>query len=212
MPKIKVVGQTVQSWEHWQTDGRMDGRTDGWTDATKYIISLASRSIMMLPSGRGCHSYNVVHSFLCHERNVIKSWNTLLHIGSWVIKLEGAWLLFSSEDWMLGHVTLWLCQGHRHTPSLLASGVHETSVHGRPPFSARQLLGCTGLTPDICPISIHPLHEFPIIAMNLLTSEGEVVSSHDAQTYIWFRFKMQQFGLFIISLLFILWRARLTLP
>ncbi len=30
-----------------RTDGQMDGRTDGRTDATKYIISLASRSIKM---------------------------------------------------------------------------------------------------------------------------------------------------------------------
>ncbi len=40
MPKIKVKGQTVQPWECWQTHGR--------TDATKCIISLASRSIIML--------------------------------------------------------------------------------------------------------------------------------------------------------------------
>ncbi len=41
MPKIKVVGQTVRTGEHTQTDKQ----TNGWTDATKYIISLASRSI-----------------------------------------------------------------------------------------------------------------------------------------------------------------------
>ncbi len=37
MQKMKVVGQTVQLWERTQTDRQ--------TDATKCIISLASRSI-----------------------------------------------------------------------------------------------------------------------------------------------------------------------
>ena len=32
LPDIKVIGQMVQAWEHWQTGRRMD--------ATKYIISL----------------------------------------------------------------------------------------------------------------------------------------------------------------------------
>ncbi len=48
---VMVVGQTVQPWERTRTDGQTDGRTDGQTDrrtdATKYIISLASRSIKM---------------------------------------------------------------------------------------------------------------------------------------------------------------------
>ncbi len=39
---MKVVGQTVQLWERKQTDGQTDGRTD----ATKFFISLASRSII----------------------------------------------------------------------------------------------------------------------------------------------------------------------
>ncbi len=38
--------KTVQPWEGRQTDRRTDGQTDGQTDATKYIISLASRSII----------------------------------------------------------------------------------------------------------------------------------------------------------------------
>ncbi len=42
MPKIKVVGQTVQKLERKQTHKQTDGRTD----ATKRIISLASRSII----------------------------------------------------------------------------------------------------------------------------------------------------------------------
>ncbi len=49
LPNIKVVGQTVQPWECPQTDGRTDGRTHLW-DATKYIISLASRSIKIRKS------------------------------------------------------------------------------------------------------------------------------------------------------------------
>ena len=40
---MKVVGQTVQPWERTQTDRR----TDRQTDATKCIISLASRSIII---------------------------------------------------------------------------------------------------------------------------------------------------------------------
>ncbi len=36
-----LIGQTVRPWERWPTDGRTDRRTD----ATKYIISPASRSI-----------------------------------------------------------------------------------------------------------------------------------------------------------------------
>ena len=39
---IKVIGQAVQPWERWRTDGRTDRRTD----ATNYIISLVSRSII----------------------------------------------------------------------------------------------------------------------------------------------------------------------
>ncbi len=38
------------------TDGQTDGRTDGRTDATKYIISLASRSINI--NGEGCKQSN----------------------------------------------------------------------------------------------------------------------------------------------------------
>ncbi len=37
-----ALGKTVQPWERWRTDGRTDGRTD----SIKYIISLASRSII----------------------------------------------------------------------------------------------------------------------------------------------------------------------
>ncbi len=42
MPKIKVKGQTIQAGEHRQTDRQ----TNGQTDATKRIISPASRSII----------------------------------------------------------------------------------------------------------------------------------------------------------------------
>ncbi len=38
-------GSAVRADADGQTDGQTDGRTDGRTDATKYIISLASRSI-----------------------------------------------------------------------------------------------------------------------------------------------------------------------
>ncbi len=41
---LRLVRRT-DGWMDGQTDGRMDGRTDTGTDATKYIISLASRSI-----------------------------------------------------------------------------------------------------------------------------------------------------------------------
>ncbi len=32
LPKIKVIGQTVQPWEHRQTNGQTDRRKDGRTD------------------------------------------------------------------------------------------------------------------------------------------------------------------------------------
>ena len=44
MPKIKVVGHTVQAGEHKQTNGQTDGRMD----ATKRIISQASLSINII--------------------------------------------------------------------------------------------------------------------------------------------------------------------
>ena len=46
MPKIKVKGQKVQAGECPQANKWADGRTDRQTDATKRIISLASRSII----------------------------------------------------------------------------------------------------------------------------------------------------------------------
>ena len=42
----KFDGQT-RTQTDGRTDGRTDGQTDGRTDATNYIISLASRSIMI---------------------------------------------------------------------------------------------------------------------------------------------------------------------
>jgi len=45
MPKIKVEGQTVQTGECPQTNGWIHTHTHTHTDATKRIISPATRSI-----------------------------------------------------------------------------------------------------------------------------------------------------------------------
>ena len=55
--KAEVIGQTVQLWECWRTDRRTDRQTDGQMDATKYIISIASRSIIILKEIAKAHSH-----------------------------------------------------------------------------------------------------------------------------------------------------------
>ncbi len=45
--KSDLNGSAVRGETDGRTDGRTDRRTDRRTDATKYIISLASRSIKM---------------------------------------------------------------------------------------------------------------------------------------------------------------------
>ncbi len=42
-----ITGQTVQTGERTQTDGQTDKRMDRGTDATKYIISLTLRPIII---------------------------------------------------------------------------------------------------------------------------------------------------------------------
>ena len=65
MPKIKVVGQTVQAGEVGNSDTHTDGQTDGQTVATNSIISLLRKSFVVNKKIRSL-PFDALHSYF-HE-------------------------------------------------------------------------------------------------------------------------------------------------